>query len=442
MPTLDEDSVAVAVLGPPDSIQDLLNLAPQFPRLEAVACTYENEEDAVTVYQRIPDHCRAILFTGPLPYYRVLEAVTPRLPVAFVPFDDEALYRTLFYARDRHDITRVSVDTVPRQRVLETYQDLGLRADHVYGLEYRTAIRRSDFVSFHRNHLEAGHTSVALTCLRTAHLELMALGLPCERIVPPPSVLLKSLEKAYLLAQNLRVSENQIAVAVLDLSEALADARQGRTEYDLQRLRLQLQGELMEYAAELDGYLAPSGADEFLLITTQGPVLRATNNLTTAPFLDRLQTIPSQMARLGLGMGATAAEAGEHARLALSHARKSEGGACFVVLSDRRVVGPLGGDRLALPTRNIHPAFVEMAEKAGLSPVTLERVVRVARALKGRGFTAHDLASQLRIAPRSARRLCRVLASAGLITEVGVEAPAPLGRPRSVFELDDSLRHS
>lgn len=430
----------VAVVGPEDSVSDLVALNAEFPGLRLRPYVYENEHETVSVYQQIDPAVRVVLFTGPVPYYRVTGSVGAARPMLYVPFTGVALYRALFQLHQQYDVTCISVDTVERGAVLETYADLGLSAEGIYTLEYSQAPDRGEFVKFHRRHHESGLTAAALTCLRSAHRALQEEGIPCTRIIPTHGVLMESLERAFLVAENIRTGENQIVVGIVDVGACLRAERAAGSYSEVQRKHLALQSEILHFVQEVDGHFTPTGGDEYLFHTTQGPFLRASGNLRSIPLLRRLKALGPEPVFAGIGMSYTAAQAGTHARMALEHARRQGSDACFVVTEDRRVVGPLGSPQSGeFQSRTLDPQRLELARIAGVSPTSLERLIGAVHSAGIRAFTANEVAPWLHITDRSARRLLRQLGDAGVVRVVGEETHSVRGRPRQVFQLAPDL---
>jgi hypothetical protein len=145
----------------------------------------------------------------------------------------------------------------------------------------------------------------------------------------------------------------------------------------------------------------------------------------------------------GVGLGATAGEAGANAKLALDEAIRGGDGACYVMLEGRRLIGPLGrgapGDRAgALEdawAREQGPGSVGHGRRPprhAADPASLPRTLATLDRMGG-DFTARDLALRLRVGLRTAHRLLLKLREAGSVVEVGRESSGPRGRPRRVF---------
>ncbi|HEY3315142.1 MAG TPA: hypothetical protein VGL40_07695, partial [Bacillota bacterium] len=199
----------------------------------------------------------------------------------------------------------------------------------------------------------------------------------------------------------------------------------------LQRLRLKAYDLLLSQVEEFDGQLIDSGGHDFQFFATRARFEKATGFYGHFPLVDKLGPAGLAMS-FGVGLGATAGEAGDNAKAALDEALRRGVNNCFVMTEDRRLIGPLGHDSLAYGVRNTDPALLEMAEEMGTAVASLQRVMAALDELPGE-FTARDLAQRLHIGLRTAHRVIKKLLDRAHVVEVGQESAGTRGRPRRVF---------
>lgn len=308
--------IRVCVIGPPDNVQDVLKLTNKYPELEFVNCAYQDEENAVEIFQSIRENAGVILFTGPIPYYKVVEEVGHVLPMVYVPFTGVALYKALHYLGGKGEPSRVSIDTISKAEVTDVYNELAISCNSVHVLEYSRAIRKADFVDFHAKLYRAGITTAAITCLRSAHLELTTLGIPCIRVMAPKSSVVDTIDKVLLLGENIRTKENQIVVGTISIDIDEGEIEDLYAPKKLPEAQREIELLIKRYVEETDGYLVPSDSNYYTFFTTRGLFERSSNFLTRAPLLDHIQFDSCFNVSLGVGMGGTANQAGQLARFA------------------------------------------------------------------------------------------------------------------------------
>lgn len=418
--------IRVGVVGPGDSVEDVVSLAPEFPSLCLEPVRYEDERQASSVFAAARERLDVALFTGPIPYYRVLQEVGTTLPMTFVPFTGAALYRALFLLRDFNPLHAISVDTVERAAVYETFGELGLHRVTAHVLEYHQVVDRDEFIDFHHRLYADGRAQVALTCLRTAYLALQRQGVPTVRVIPPRAVLRETLDKVSLLGSQVEANGRQLIVGLLRVLP-----KERRREW---RVPPKVVAEVRQFVHEIAGLLTAGKDGDFLFLTTWALFNQASGALHRAPLLDRLGKAHGLTYAMGVGRGATAHQALLHARSALQRALAYDT-ACFVMLDSKHLVGPLGtAETIRFAMRTTDPGLLATAAGIGVSVAQLERVL-AAVARTGAQFTAEEVAPFLRVSPRSARRLLRRLEGGGLVRVVGQERIHLRGRPRSLFQV-------
>lgn len=428
--------VRVGVIGPGELVNKTVAVARRMNGLKIITAPYHDEEEAGSLYDSVVDRVEAVLFTGPVPYYRTLAERHASVPTLYVPASGTGLYRALFQLRDQHDLRCISVDTVSRADVEETYRELGLPSEGVLSLAYSGDISRRDLVEFHSRPYVEGRTSVALTCLHSAYRDLVARGVPCYWLVPTDSDITIALEKAVLAVESSRNRQTQMVVGLLSPDDFEAVAMREGSEYRVQQLRLEIHRTLLQFVQAFDGYLVPAGGEDYLFFTTRGDFERVTHLLTRTSLLDQVRRSLPVTISMGVGFGHSAGQAGAHARIALQQARREGGGRAYAVLEDRRLIGPLGSEApVSVALRSVDPELLAAAEDAGLSAPTFSRVLAVIAGLRQETFTANDLARGLDVSLRSANRILSRLTATGLVEEAGQEKLFTAGRPRRVYRL-------
>jgi hypothetical protein len=416
----DGRPITVAVIGPADltaEVSDIAEVAGAgrlFDGLEVWALSYERVDQAAELYARacggggaeadVAGPADAVLFTGPLGYRRGTRGLpVVAVPTAYVPYSPLWLYAPLFAVTDRDSLRRVSLDSLDLGVLEATYRELGLLPEAVAVYEPASDDPSPEEVAaFHRRAMEEGRSTCALTCVLSVYRLLLGAGVPCLWLVPSRVALQEALEKLLYVTEGVRARGARIVVG-------LVRPRDDGLPSKAARLRLRAHELLLSQVEEFDGHLVDAGSGDFQFFTTRAHFEKATGLYSHWPLREKLVRAGLEMSA-GVGLGATAGEAGANARAALDEAIRGGDGACYVMLEGRRMIGPLGpwapGDGPG-------------------TPATLDRM--------GGDFTARDLALRLRVGLRTAHRLLLKLREAGSVVEVGRESSGPRGRPRRVF---------
>lgn len=435
--------IKVAIIGPKDSIDDVLEFKNEYQHLKMDPYWYESEKETTKILSSINHTYDVFLFTGPIPYYQAIESGVPiESPKVYIPFNGGGLYRSLFKLREMEtDLSKVSIDTIKQNQIRDTYEELDLEQVPENVLEYDRALSSEEIIEFHERSYIEGETQAALTCLRSAYYSLLDKNIPCVRIFPPRSVIRDTLEKVSLIGENLKNIGNHIVVGLITLDN-YKQLIQEKTQHDVQRLNLQIQQILIQFVEQIHGHFLPVNNEEYLFMTTRSLFEKVTGFFTQTPLIQKINSTFNINVSIGVGIGGTANLAGEHARLAVNKAREHGSNVCFVVYENKKLVGPIGdSSSKEYHLRSVDEKHLELSEKVGVSAALMERIIWAVQQA-GNRFTASDLAHYLNVSPRSSRRLIKRLEEASLIEVVGQESLHSKGKPRRVFQITSDFKIS
>lgn len=426
----------VAVVGPQDLVNEMIRVGSDLPDLELIPLSYSKETEAIDLVKNSMHKVDVVSFTGPVPYLLTKGKVPDYLPLVYVRYSGAALYRTLFeiIRESRGDIDgvkRLSFDTLTVEAVRETYDELGLNSSEIYVLSKETFLDAQAQIEQHRRYYVSGQTSAAVCCLTSTYKELLASGIMAYRIRPTRFDMRETLRLAKIEGLALYHRQAQVAVAIVKMGQTSHNPMNSP-----QRLTLELHQLLLEYSERTGATVSFVGGDEFILFSTRGALQIATQNFREAPLLNDIREKMGVTASLGLGVGHSAAEAENNARIALKRSRDEGWNTCCILLENGVMVGPLKAEStLEYEIRSIDPRLNAFATQSGLSVTTVSRLQSIVENYGRTTLTANEAARGLNITPRSARRILGALERAKLATVVGMEQPVGKGRPRQVYAL-------
>lgn len=262
----------------------------------------------------------------------------------------------------------------------------------------------------------------------SVYLTLKDAGLPCIFAYPTAGNVRTSLER---LADDIalaRMGENQPGVIMLS-SPTLADTG----PEDVTAESIALQKCLLDFDQEnTAGMLIKRAAGGFELYTTRHTLQRLTSQFTLCALsrylLGRLGVQPA----VGYGIGPDIMTARSRAVKAAELAQRS---------GESQLVDDSGARPLLPPSVDAsEPAVSQQlqaaAQKAGLSVVTLQRIMSATELLGRRELTTQELAAALQVTVANANRFMNQLHTAGLAQVVGERKALTRGRPTRVYRLD------
>ncbi|MER7111544.1 hypothetical protein [Streptomyces sp. NPDC000229] len=412
--------LTVGVIGPDDLVQKVVAVGGRAGSARLLPLPYRHEDRTTEVVAGARSRADALLFTGVVPHALAEAAGALDRPAMYVPYNGATLLRALVeLLRLGHDVSRVSIDTLRRDDVLETMAEAKLPTDRVRVLPYRPGLTSEDIVDFHLDARDTKKTRVAITCLGSA-FHVLEQHTHAVRLAPSRHSILATLQ-ALVLATAVRHSgDAQVALGIVDLPGAGVDAR------------------LPEDIRVLGGSLAELPDGRRLVVTTRGVLETATEQFTRIPFLDTLAARHGS-AYVGFGLGRTAAEAEALARRAVNRARSAGAAAGVVSMADDVDIVIAADSPTVTGPNDSEPASPEspalLARRAGLHPQTLDRLRELAAADGGAGVTAHRVAEHLSVQQRTARRILKRLERAGVAVPTGSRQEGQTGRPPIVYRV-------
>lgn len=425
--------LTIGVVGPHDLVERIAGVGAAMERgpwrLRLTCLGYDEEHEVVTLLQKQADDLDALLFAGPLPHDLAEQAGVVHAPAALLPLSGAALYSTLLRAvLDRDiDVTKVSIDSLSRPEVVDAYGDLGVSGRSVRVMPYDGSASVGRFAEFHRKLHARGTTQLALTTVRSVAERLDDAGVPVMRMAPTSATIRSGLNHAVLMGLGSQLEGAQTAICIVELMSS-TDSRPS-SEYWQEDLRLAAHRLLLQDARPMGAKVLVRDPHSYLIATTLGPLVEATEDFTVPPFLDRLRRELGVEAKLGIGLGRTVHDAERNAQVALAEA---------VDDADQTipVIGPYGPSRLFTGRQErLEPADTETGAQAMFDQLVsvLER--------DGVDWTisavvdAEQVARALDVTPRSARRALQRMTNGGLVWPVPPQRSQGRGRPRQRFRL-------
>lgn len=432
-----ETNIKIAVIGPDFLVDKTLLLAANFPSTEFIPFPYTDYTLATEKFLEAEKLVDVVLFTGPLTQARVIAELHPNKPTICVQYDSSWLFPALYKAREQgFDIRQASVDAFNAGVVKQAYRELGVDAPNLQINVYTALSTVDEIIEFHLDSFYTHKSQVALTSIHSVYKALLAKGIPCFDVTPTTDLLYETLEKTYLLGESFKNRETQIVVGLIKLNLDKTDEA-GDFEFQLQHLKLEVQKVILDYVQEIDGHLMTSGYNEYQFFTTRGLFERSTNWCTEFPLIEQINNRCHVSANAGVGFGRTANQAGNNAKLALNRSLEKGNGACFILLDNMRLIGPIISkhDAESYKLQTTNPSLVKVAEKVNVSAVTLERIREIAESKPDRVFSAYELEGRIGLTVRSIHRTINKLLTSGYLEVVGEVKTANKGRPRQIFRL-------
>lgn len=425
--------IRLGILGADDSTEVIRSVAQDYEEFECLPIVYWKEEEVIETLKPHVNKADIWIFSGQVPYSIAKEWGGITQPMFYVPHVGSSLYKTLLNVTyTLHiGIDQLSFDTFSPSELEQFLDEVGIHANTVHNKYYPGEIKAEELAQYHYELWKSGETRAAITCLRTAHLELQRLGVPVFRILPAKAAIQSILNLALRTHEMLHFKDTQIAVLMIEIDSFNGLAKETFSTDELYNLEIKLTERLLKYAKTLQGSLKSAGPGRYVIFTTRGLLRDITRNFTVVP---PLEEVSNNAVSCGIGIGLTAYEAEIHAGKALLYAKEHGKGSWMVFFDDKTISGPLGEPE-QLAYSYVSDKLQEYAGKTTLSISTLGKLESILRKLGKLEINAHELAQYMQIQPRSARRILLELEQKGLAQVTGEENPHLRGRPRKIYRI-------
>ncbi|NEE04333.1 transcriptional regulator [Phytoactinopolyspora halotolerans] len=427
------EEVTIGVVGAAEAIERIMSVArdtgSSWWRL--VAAAYTDEADAHAQFVKIASRIDVCLFSGPLPYDMVTGTGGLSVPAAYVPVDGAAIHGTLLRGilGGVFDPTRISIDSVAKRDVMRTYAEIGLSSQHVRVLPYSRPGSADEFLGFHQTRYELGETTGAVTTVPTVAAALASAGVPVLTMAPAETTVRHALQTAGLIGSQAKLEGARIVTVIVRVPTSMLPPHPGPSSYSYQESKLSLYRELLREARPMDAAVLARDERSYLVVTTMGSLRIGTDDLTVAPFVQRISSELGIDVEVGIGLGHSTREAELNAQTAVDKAAAAGDHTAFLL-------GPAGAV-LQLPVeRRPEPHVVHPG--GGASSKAAETLARLAGGLEteeNHVVDAEKVAEILDVRLQTARRALRMLVDEGLAWPMPPARARKVGRPPQLFQL-------
>lgn len=325
----DSSETKIGIIGTEQLINEIRDTLRAFPNFDPIFYTITKDS-----YQRIEQFIltvskdvEVLLFTEHYYYNVAQQKIDFPVPVHYIPLMGTGLYRSLFTIKNSYHLKALSIDSVSGRYVEQTLKELGITDIELFTYDSNKTDSFESMIAFHTDNYR-NHSSIAITAIQEVAAALQANHIPCEWVKPTQQDMSVSLERALLASKTRRNKESQIVFGLVHVDHFSQVLSKYVSEHDVQMLKLNIQQMLLNYVKQLDGHLIMLGGEEYSFITTRGIFERETRGYKYIPLLKDAKSELGITFSLGIGFGLTAAEAGNHARLALAQSQDLGGNVC------------------------------------------------------------------------------------------------------------------
>lgn len=426
--------IKIAVFGREELVQRINHYVGDQEEIEIVPFIYTNAVETLELMEKA-FMCDVYLFGGSLPYlFAKAKIERKRLPAIQVAFDDYMILTSFYRLSNYHDqkLDRISIDVLDNQYVDEVVAELGMEKHEIYTYSYGddVILDIGKICQFHKELYQAGKIDYVLTSLEDVEKKMIEAGIPTSCMVIPKLNLERAIERAKSIATLNKSKSAQIVAGFVQIKgfDQLV-AKKGETVG--QELLQKLHQILLKFGHQTYASVLPTGSNQFGIFGTKGVLDHITNHYRDFPLLQELARSLGVPVDIGFGLGLTAKQAEDNAKIALETFSQTEESSCFIVNERKEKIGPLGVTK-HVNTSELYHALIH---RARLNNELSYNFIDFINMRNNEPFSANDISTYYQVTKRSAERTIHKLLDGNVIRISGEEKPYVKGRPRKLFEL-------
>ncbi|SFA96618.1 hypothetical protein SAMN04488072_104202 [Lentibacillus halodurans] len=427
--------VKIAVFGQEDIMNRLYSCVIEQEDIEIFSFTYtEARETAELVEKAVM--CDIYLFTGPLSYLYAKEKIDKkRLPSVQVDFDAYMILSSFYHVKNDHNqsIDRLSIDVFDSRYVEEVLHEMGISDDDIYTYSYGNdhTVNIEQIATYHETLWRREKVDYVLTSIHEIEQILKMRGVPVSRMQIPKLNLTHAIEKAKSIATINQSQSAQIVSGYVRIKNFETIQSEKSDPYN-EELWLKLHQILLNYSRKTHASLLSDSHNQFVLFGTRSMLDHITNHFRDFPLLKDMENQLETPVDIGFGLGLTAKQAEDNAKLALHACGRRDDGTCFIVNERRDMIGPLGIKKEFNPSA----LYRSLIHEAKLNNELSYNFIGFIEVRNNEPFSSNDIAKYYGVTKRSAERTIKKLISGNVIKAIGEEKPYVKGRPRKLFKLN------
>ncbi|WP_249870310.1 hypothetical protein [Oceanobacillus saliphilus] len=429
--------VKIGVLGPADSVKQIMTVADEFKDTRIVPFVYENLKDIDQIIKKNLLKYDQWFFSGIMNYSYALEKKLISPESAIYPnMNGSTFFGTLLEAQLEANTVykKISMDTITNKEIekILSYYKLG---DITYrNRPFQSYSDSEEQVAFHQQLYEQGESEVAVTFINATYAALKKIGIPVYRVIP--SYL--SIEQSFrLLIERARSSRYKNAqMAVIGCKVKFNTNEDIHYSFKINYKELELRRSLLHVTEKVNGSLMQMGDGLFFIFTTRGEIdAHVESELFTS--IDEIKEQENIQLTISIGFGETVSQAEQNVRNGF-HNQQEETTSIIIIDEDQKITTKNASDEtISFKTIELGDEWKQKIQSSGVSPGVVSKITAYSRQYNRPEFTAQDVSRWLQSTDRNGRRIVTLLERAGIIEQCGEIQSGIRGRPRRVFSFKD-----
>ncbi|MBT2600200.1 MULTISPECIES: hypothetical protein [Oceanobacillus] len=427
--------IKIGVIGPADSVKQIMAVAKEFPNTEITPFTYNYLEEIHAIIQENDFRMDQWFFSGILNYsYAIEKKLVTNLNALYPNMSGSTFFGTLLEAQLENNqvYKRISMDTITNEEVEKIVSYYRLEGINYFNRPFQSYADQEERVEFHKELFEQGKIDIAITFIWETYNELKRNGIPVFRVTPSYLSIEQTFRILVERAKTSRYKNAQLAVigCQVNMDTSIEDIHYS---FRMKHKEIELRRTLLFISEKVHGSLLQIGDGLFLIFTTRGEI----GPLSEEELLSVIHDVKEQENMellITIGYGETVSQAEQHVRKGFHHQKVQHLPSIIIIDEDERITVKHGNDAsVSYKTIELGESWRNKIKHTGVSPGVVHRIFSYSKQYNHREFTAQDLSRWLKGTDRNARRIITLLEKANIIEQCGEIQSGIRGRPRRVF---------
>lgn len=395
-------NIRIGVIGPEDSVKQVLTVSKEFTDVEFIPFVYEDVYQVDELIMENPIPIDQWLFTGVLNYtYATEKKLVNKMNATFPPLYGSSFFATLLEAQlaEEKVFKKISIDTladVEVEKILSFYQLDAIQYTNFPFSDYTYIHKLADF---HEQAYQQGTADVAITSTSYAYTQLKEKGIPVYRMNPSYLSIQLSIELLIERAHANRFKRAQIAIigASVDFHE---DQDNVYYMYKMKQDELDIRKEVLFLAEKVSGSFISTGDGSYLIYTNRGEIDGDAERYMI-DLSKKVDATHELKVHFSIGYGETASQAEQHVKLGLKQFRNDH---TIVIVDESKHVTIKKDDELEnalqFPTVIIGKEWEKKIKESGVSYSVISKIVSLANHYHRTEFSSQDISGWLKSSER------------------------------------------
>jgi len=428
-------TIRIGIVGPEDSVKQILAVTKEFPEVHFTPFIYENvyEVDELLLNNTTP--IDQWFFSGVLNHNYALEkGFVNEENAVYPPLYGSSFFATLLEAQlsENKVFSRISIDSIANEELDKTLSFYNLSSLDYNNFAFTNYTYIHELPDFHEGLYKEGKAEIAITSTNYAYVRLKEKGVPVYRMKPSYLSIKLTLNLLIERANANRLKKTQIGIIGCNAKFDL-DLDNVYYTYEMKQEELDVKKELLHLAKKVKGSFLEVGNGLYLIYTNRGEIGQEVQEFM---FLvqERLKASQALSLSFSIGYGHTASSAEQHARLGLLEADAS---VALVIVDENKQITIPSKHETMLPLQYSMVSLGDEWEKElkdiGISISTVTQLISSSNYYHKKEFSSQDLSRWLNCSMRNARRILLQLERGDMIEQCGEIHAGGRGRPLRLY---------